>query len=78
MIKDFKIDSIDNVFVPLVEVEKDLLVEAPSGFTYYVYNPLTKEYKKEITGKNDIAHNKYAYSELKYYIINEEMMDYYE
>ena len=38
------------------------------GDEYIVFNPLTNTYHTEIVNKNDIAHNKYAFDKLIYYI----------
>lgn len=59
----------------LKEITKEEAKELETGTTYVIYNPLTKIYKEEISGKNDIANNKHAFDQLKYFIkenINEE------
>ena len=50
------------------QVTKEEILQLPKGDKYYCYNPLTDTKKKKIVGKNDIAHNKYAYAGLKYYL----------
>ena len=50
------------------EVKKEEILKLPSGKKYYCYNPLTDTWHEETVGKNDIAHNKYAYNNLKYFI----------
>lgn len=51
-----------------VEVSKEIIKTLPEGIKFIIYNPLTDTYKEETSGKNDIAHNKYAYEKLKYYL----------
>lgn len=53
------------------EVSKEKIKQLSLGTTYYVYNPLTDTTKEEIASPIDIAHNKYAYDKLKYYIEEE-------
>lgn len=50
------------------EVSKEYIKQLPTGTKYYVYNPLTDITKEEYASPIDIAHNKYAYEKLKYYI----------
>ena len=50
------------------KVPKELILKLPEGVKYYIYNPLTNTIKEEISGKNDIAHNKHAYEKLEYYL----------
>ena len=53
----------------LKQVNKDyILTLLNEGDEYIVFNPLTNTYHTEIVGKNDIAHNKYAYDKLLYYM----------
>lgn len=52
----------------LKEITKEEAKALEPGTAYVIYNPLTKTYKEEISGKNDIAHNKYAFNQLKYFI----------
>lgn len=52
----------------MIEKTKEEILQLPTGTKYYVYNPLTKMQHEEIANKNDIAHNKYAYDKLKYYM----------
>lgn len=51
-----------------VEVSKGVIKSLPTGIRFIIYNPLTDTYKEELSGKNDIAHNKYAYEKLKFYL----------
>lgn len=51
-----------------IEVSKETIKNLKEGEKYIVYNPLTKSFKEETASKNDIAHNKYAYEKLKYYL----------
>lgn len=53
------------------EISKEELLKLPNGTIYYTYNPLTNTYHEETLGKNDIAHSKYAYDKLKYYLKKE-------
>ena len=48
-----------------------ILTLLKEGDKYIVFNPLTKTYHNEIFGKNDIAHSKYAFDKLIYYIEKE-------
>lgn len=50
------------------EITKEQVKNLPIGTTYYVYNPLTDSTKEEIASPIDIAHNKYCYDKLKFYI----------
>ena len=52
----------------LKETKKEEILKLNKGEKYYCYNPLTDTWHEEIVGKNDIAHNKHAYSGLKYFI----------
>lgn len=52
----------------MIKVTKNYILRLPKGSKYKIYNPLTDKYKDEIVGKNDIAHNKYAYDGLIYYV----------
>lgn len=52
----------------LVEVSKEVIKTLPEGIRYIIYNPLTDSYKEEISSKKDIAHSRYAYEKLKYYL----------
>ena len=49
------------------EVSKEYIKKQKTGFVFYIYNPLTKQYKPEKALPNDIAHNKYAYEKLEFY-----------
>ena len=49
------------------EITKEYIKKQKTGFEFYVYNPLTKQYKPEKALPNDIAHNKYAYEKLEFY-----------
>lgn len=51
-----------------VEVSKEIIKTLPEGIKYIIYNPLTDSYKEEISSKKDIAHSRYAYEKLKYYL----------
>lgn len=55
----------------LKEITKEEAQQLESGTVYVIYNPLTKIYKEEIAGKNDIANNKYAFDQLKYFLKEE-------
>ena len=50
------------------EITKEEAVKLNTGTEYIIYNPLTKQYKEEIASPIDIVHNKYCYSELKFYL----------
>lgn len=53
----------------LKKVTKEyILTLLNKGDEYIVFNPLTNTYHTEIVGKNDIAHNKYAFDKLIYYV----------
>lgn len=52
----------------LVEVSKEVIKTLPEGIKYIIYNPLTDSYKEELSSKKDIAHSRYAYEKLKYYL----------
>jgi acyl-CoA synthetase (AMP-forming)/AMP-acid ligase II len=54
----------------LKEIKKEEVLKLNKDEKYYCYNPLTDTWHEEIVGKNDIAHNKYAYSGLKFFIKN--------
>ena len=51
----------------MIAKTKEEILSLPEGTKYKVYNPLTNTWHDEVSGKNDIAHNKYAYDKLKYY-----------
>ena len=53
------------------EVSKEYIKQLPIGTTYYVYNPLTDTTKEETASPIDIAHSKYAYEKLRYYVEEE-------
>lgn len=55
----------------LKEITKEEAQQLETGKVYIIYNPLTKIWKEEISGKNDIAHNKYAFDQLKYFLKEE-------
>ena len=50
------------------EISKDDVLKLPSGTIYIIYNPLTNQYKEETASLKDIAHNKYCYNNLKFYL----------
>lgn len=50
------------------EISKEEAKDLKEGTKYIVYNPLTDTYKLEIASKKDIAHNKYCYEKLKFYL----------
>ena len=50
------------------EITKEEVKELPTGTEYIIFNPLTEQYKKEIATPIDIAHSKYCYEKLKFYI----------
>lgn len=49
-------------------ITKEEAKELKEGTVYVIYNPLTKQYKDEIASKKDIAHNKYCYNQLIFFI----------
>lgn len=53
------------------EISKDEVMNLPSGTEYVVYNPLTNQLKIETSSPIDIAHNKYYYSELRFFVKEE-------
>ena len=52
----------------LKELTKEEILKLEPGTKYFVYNPFSKNFRMEIVGKNDIAHNKYAVEKLRYYV----------
>ena len=51
------------------EINKEEAKNLKEGTIYYLYNPTTSsELRTEKASKRDIAHNKYALKELRYYI----------
>lgn len=52
----------------LKEITKEEVLTLENKTEYIIYNPLTDSYKKEIAGKNDIAHNKYCYEKIKFFL----------
>ena len=50
------------------EIEKSEVLKLPVGTVYIVYNPLTDNSKEEIANPIDIAHNKFCYENLKFFI----------
>ena len=52
------------------EITKEEAKELPTGTEYIIFNPLTEQYKKEIATPIDIAHSKYCYEKLKFYLEN--------
>lgn len=61
----------DSSIGKIIPKTKEEIINLPEGSKYKVYNPLTCSLKEEISGKNDIAHNKYAYDKLEYYVESE-------
>ena len=53
------------------EVDREYVKNLPKGSKYYVFNPYSQMIKEEKASKKDIAHNKYAVFNLKYYIEEE-------
>lgn len=49
-------------------ITKEEAKELKEGTVYVIYNPLTKQYKDEVASKKDIAHNKYCYNQLVFFI----------
>ena len=62
--KEFKISQ---EILKQYEMTKKQVKELKTGTQYIVYNPLTKQYKEEVASPIDIVHNRYCYSELKFY-----------
>ena len=50
------------------EISKEQAKELSEGSTFILYNPLTNQYKEEISNPKDIVHNKFCYDGLKFYI----------
>ena len=50
------------------EITKEEVKNLPTGTVFIVYNPLTNQYKEEVASPIDIAHNKYCYEKLKFFI----------
>lgn len=54
------------------ELTKEEVKNLENGTMYVIYNPLTEQYKIASASKNDIAHSKYCYEKLKFYLVDEE------
>ena len=54
--------------VVMKELTKEEVLELKSGTEFVIYNPLSNQLKVEIASPIDIAHNKYCYEKLKFYI----------
>lgn len=50
------------------EVKKEEVTELLEGTVYYAFNSLTNQIHKEIASIKDIAHNKYCYEKLKFFV----------
>ena len=52
----------------LEEITKEDVLKLRKGTRYYIYNPLTERLEEKFASENDIAHNKYCYEKLKFFI----------
>ena len=60
----------------LKEITKDEAKTLPEDTTYYIYNPtFPNELKSEKASRRDLAHNKYAIKELRFFIKKEEKLN---
>jgi hypothetical protein len=50
------------------EMTREEIKELKPGIEFVVYNPLSNQLKVEVSSPIDIAHNKYCYEKLKFYI----------
>ena len=50
------------------EMNREEIKELKPGTEFVIYNPLSNQLKVEVSGPTDIAHNKYCYENLKFYI----------
>ena len=50
------------------EMTKEEIKELKPGTEFVIYNPLSNQLKVEVSSPTDIAHNKYCYENLKFYI----------
>lgn len=60
----------------LKEITKDEAKTLPEDTIYYIYNPaFPNELKYEKASRRDLAHNKYAIKELRFFIEKEEKLN---
>lgn len=57
------------------EISKEQAIKLESGTVFTIYNPLTDSIKEEIASKRDIAHNKFCYDKLRFFIKKEGVSD---
>lgn len=50
------------------EVKKVEVMNLLEGTVYYIFNPLTEQIREEVSSIKDIAHNKYCYEKIKFFI----------
>lgn len=50
------------------ELSKEEAKKLPEGTIIKIYNPLTNTWKEEKASKKDLAHSRYAYEKLRYFI----------
>ena len=52
----------------MTEITKEEAKKLKEGTKYIVYNPLTTTYKEIIANKKDLAHSRYAFEKLRYFL----------
>lgn len=55
------------------EITREEAKKLQTGMEYVIYNPLTRQLKIEIASPIDIAHNKYCYDKLEFFIYTKEI-----